>query len=604
MEDLKIENFDVGYDHLVLLKNSTLSLARGRKYGLVAANGLGKSTLLRKMAKREDEFKVIPEYIDMWYVEQEVEGNDTPCLEFVINCDTERLALMKEEDELLNAEEVDEAGQERLQQITERLEEKEAYNAEGRARKILRGLQFEPYMLEQPTKHFSGGWRMRIAFACALFCRPQLMLLDEPTNHLDLYACIWLENYLKQWKNTLLIVSHDQDFLNNVCTDIIHLREQQLFYYRPKGDTDRQSYDHFKHLYREELRVMWKNYEKDLKAYKTQKAKSGTVKVDNNKKSNATKIAEQKKKGRGNEPVANKGKGKRGKGDDDFPTDEISPPDQPPKEYNVEFHFPDPEQLVWPVIKLYEVGFGYKEGTENRLFTGLEFGLGMDTRIALVGRNGAGKTTLLKVMTGELEPTEGNVESNRHLIVGRFNQHFMDKLDGRLTPIQQIQKEFGGVDEVPDKEARAMLGRFNLDGRAHTRPIDTLSGGQKSRVALALICFKHPHILFFDEPTNHLDIESIQALVAAIKDFKGGLILVSHDQRLIRETCETIMVVGDGEAVEYDGEFDEYKEELLEQFLLAEEEEERIAQAAQKQKAAEREAKRKALAERKKKPAE
>lgn len=381
--------FDLGFPGKPLLKNSTLNLNHGKRYGLVAPNGSGKSTLLRAIALRENEFINIPKHFDIHYVEQEVQGDEKSALQTVIEADTERLRLLAEEKRLLESDNVDTG--DRLREIYNRLDAIEAYSAEGRASSILSGLQFTEEMKSRPTSSFSGGWRMRIALARALFRRPTLLLLDEPTNHLDLFAVIWLETYLlTQWKNTLLIVSHDQGFLNHVATDIIHIYQQKLDYYRG-------NYDAFKLIFTEKVESARKNYEKlkkieenekRAKQKKEQKAKASAkasrdIKVIRNKQIGANKKKDQEEE----DP-----KGKL---------------EKPPRDYTVIFDFPDPENLSIPIIQVKEVSFGYSPN--KLLFRDLDFGIDLQSRVALVGPNGTGKTTLLKLLAGDLEPTSGSV---------------------------------------------------------------------------------------------------------------------------------------------------------------------------------------------------
>ena len=394
-DDIRVPNFDISFPKQRLLVDAKLELLAGRKYRLVAPNGTGKSTLLKKIATRQDEFKVVPSHFDVWYVEQEVSGDGRSALQTVLESDQERIRLLAEEKRLEESEDVE--AMDRLTEISDRLDLIEAYNAEGRASAILSGLQFTDTMKQQATETFSGGWRMRIAFACALFCRPTLLMLDEPTNHLDLHASVWLETYLQKWKRTLLIVSHDQEILNTVCTDIIHIHSRRLHYYSPKNP-DTGAYDYFVQRYGEELKVLRREYDRQMKVYRANQS--------------ATQPGKDGKPAKGAKPKA---KGRR-KGDDS--DDEaamkaagLAPPDPPPKDYDVQFEFPDPENPGFPVIKVEKAGFRY-EG-KKPLFGNLDFGVDLDSRIALIGANGAGKSTLMKMIAGELEPTQGEVYINR-----------------------------------------------------------------------------------------------------------------------------------------------------------------------------------------------
>jgi len=240
-----------------------------------------------------------------------------------------------------------------------------------------------------------------------------------------------------------------------------------------------------------------------------------------------------------------------------------------PRDYTVHFDFPDPEKLSIPIIQVNEAFFSYS--SDKPLFNDLDFSVDLDSRVALVGPNGAGKSTLLKLFTGELNPTQGTIYRNKKLVIGRFSQHFVDQLNMDVNPIDYLQSHFK---EYSVQELRGMLGRFGLTGKTHLQSISSLSGGQKSRVVLAEICMRYPHILFLDEPTNHLDIESIDALGEALNDFKGGIILVSHDSRLISQVCSSIWVVGDNTVTEYEGEFEDYRAELVQEFEKKQEEEE------------------------------
>jgi ATP-binding cassette subfamily F protein 1 len=413
------------------------------------------------------------------------------------------------------------------------------HRAERKARKILAGLGFTLEMMERPTRHFSGGWRMRISLARALFVEPTLLLLDEPTNHLDLNAVLWLDEYLQNWKNTLMVVSHDQDFLHSVVTDIISIEDRKLVYYR--GD-----YDSYKSQ-------QGMNFEKRIKEYKQQQKTIKALKS----KGITRKAAEETAKTRV------RAGGKKGRGGAAAETsEEVTASLQlldKPKEYTVNFNFPNPSELAPPVLDIREVSFKYGE-KYPWLFEDVTFGIDQSSRIAIVGPNGVGKSTLLNLIMGDLEATQGEITRNRFLRIGKYNQHFVDVLPMGETPVQFLQRKH----DVRYQEARAILGRFGLEAHAHEIKMTDLSGGQKARVVFASLSKQDSHILFMDEPTNHLDIESIDALADAIAAFNGGVVLVSHDARLIQATdCRLWVIEGDRKVTQWEADFEDYRDSLL-----------------------------------------
>lgn len=535
VNDIKIEKFSISAAGKDLFVNATLNVVAGRRYGLVGPNGHGKTTLLQHLAKR---VLNIPANIDVLLCEQEVQADDTPAVRSVLNSDVKRVKL---EEELARLEEELEKGKDsvagRLNEIHEELRAMGADAAEGRARRILNGLSFTKEMQERPTKDFSGGWRMRVSLARALFLEPTLLMLDEPTNHLDLNAVIWLDSYLQGWKKTLLIVSHDQDFLNNVCTDIIHLNNQKLDYYRG-------NYNDFKKMNVQKRKEMEKAYEKQEKRIKELK-KSGQSK----KQAEAKTKTQAKQKG---------GKQKQAE-QEEIQVEELL---KKPQEYKVIFSFPSPPELSPPILGLYDVTFGYPG--QPKLFENVEFGIDMESRIAIVGPNGVGKSTLLNLMLGKIEPNSGERRCNHRLRIGSYNQHAADQFPYELSSVEYLQKEFN----LDYQDARKNLGRYGLAGHAHTIKIKDLSGGQKARVVFADLSLREPDILILDEPTNNLDLESIDALADAINDFTGGVIIVSHDSRLITETNCQLWVVEDQSIEEIDGDFLDYKQEVLEQLEI------------------------------------
>lgn len=533
--DIKVENFSISAKGNDLFVNASLLIASGRRYGLVGPNGHGKTTLLRHIASRAF---AIPPNIDILYCEQEVVADDTPAVEEVLKADVKRTSLLEECKKLETEQEKGNTSmdvQNRLKEVYEELKAINADSAEPRARRILAGLGFSREMQNRATKNFSGGWRMRVSLAKALFLEPTLLLLDEPTNHLDLNAVIWLDNYLQGWKKTLLIVSHDQSFLDNVCNEIIHLDQQKLHYY--KGN-----YSMFKKMYVQKRKEMIKEYEKQEKRIKELKAHGQSKKQAEKKQKEALTRKQEK----------NRTKVQKNE-EDQGPTELL----QKPREYIVKFSFPDPPPLQPPILGLHNVTFAYPN--QKPLFKSCDFGIDLSSRVAIVGPNGVGKSTFLKLLTADLQPQQGDVRKNYRLRIGRFDQHSGEHLTAEETPSEYLMRLF----DLPYEKARKQLGTFGLVSHAHTIKMKDLSGGQKARVALAELCLNAPDVVILDEPTNNLDIESIDALADAINDYNGGVIIVSHDERLIRETDCTLWVIEDQTINEVDGDFDDYRKELL-----------------------------------------
>ncbi|XP_053302843.1 ATP-binding cassette sub-family F member 1 isoform X2 [Pleuronectes platessa] len=532
--DIKLERFSISAHGKELFINADLLIVAGRRYGLVGPNGKGKTTLLKHIANRA---LSIPPNIDVLLCEQEVVADDTPAVQAVLKADTRRLKLLEEEKRLqARLEKGEDSVAERLEKVYEELRVIGAAAAEAKARRILAGLSFTPEMQNRPTKRFSGGWRMRVSLARALFMEPTLLMLDEPTNHLDLNAVIWLNNYLQGWKKTLLIVSHDQSFLDDVCTDIIHLDNEKLYYYRG-------NYLTFKKMYVQKQKELQKQYDKQEKKLKELKAGG-----------KSTKQAEKQTK----EVLTRKQQRGKKKGGQEEESQDATELLKRPKEYTVKFTFPNPPPLSPPILGLHSVDFGY-DGQKS-LFKNVDFGIDMDTRICIVGPNGVGKSTLLLLLTGKLNPTKGEMRKNHRLKVGFFNQQYADQLNMEEAATEYLMRNFN----LPYQDSRKCLGRFGLESHAHTIQISKLSGGQKARVVFAELSCRQPDVLILDEPTNNLDIESIDALFEAINEYKGAVIIVSHDARLITETHCQMWVVEDSTINQIDGDFDDYKREVLE----------------------------------------
>ncbi|CAH0722373.1 unnamed protein product, partial [Brenthis ino] len=533
--DIKVENFSISAKGKDLFVNATLLVANGRRYGLVGPNGHGKTTLLRHLAQRAFP---LPPHIDILLCEQEVTASDMSAVDTLLESDVKRTELLKECKDLeLQIEKGDLKKQDKLNEVYAELKAIGADSAEPRARRILAGLGFNRAMQDRATKNFSGGWRMRVSLARALYIEPTLLLLDEPTNHLDLNAVIWLDNYLQGWKKTLLVVSHDQSFLDNVCNEIIHLDQQKLFYY--KGN-----YSMFKKMYAQKRKEMIKEYEKQEKRLKEMKAHGQSKKAAEKKQKEVLTRKQEK----------NRSKAQREDEDGPAPAALL----QRPKEYLVKFSFPDPPPLQPPILGLHNVEFNFPG--QKPLFKQVDFGIDLNSRIAIVGPNGVGKSTFLKLLVGELSPIRGELIRNHRLRIGRFDQHSGEHLTAEESPVEYLQRLFG----LQYEKARKALGTFGLAGHAHTIKMKDLSGGQKARVALAELTLMAPDVVILDEPTNNLDIESIDALAEAINQYKGGVVIVSHDERLIRETDCALYVIEDQTINEVDGDFDDYRKELLE----------------------------------------
>lgn len=520
--DIRIESLSVTFHGHDLIVDSELELNYGRRYGLLGLNGCGKSTLLTAIGCRE---LPIPDHMDIYHLSREIEASDMSSLEAVISCDEERLKLEKEA-EILGAQE--DGGGEQLERIYERLEALDAATAEKRAAEILYGLGFNKTMQAKKTRDFSGGWRMRIALARALFINPTILLLDEPTNHLDLEACVWLEETLKNFDRILVVISHSQDFLNGVCTNIIHMQNKKLKFYTGNFDQYIQT--------RSELE------ENQMKQYKWEQEQIASMKEY---------IA---RFGHGSAKLARQAQSKEktlAKMERGGLTEKVV------KDKVLVFRFVDVGKLPPPVLQFVEVTFGYTP--DNLIYKNLDFGVDLDSRVALVGPNGAGKSTLLKLMTGDLVPLDGMVRRHNHLRIAQFHQHLAEKLDMDMSALQYMIKEYPGNEE---EKMRAAVGRFGLTGKAQVMPMKNLSDGQRSRVVFAWLAFRQPHMLLLDEPTNHLDIETIDSLADALNEWDGGMVLVSHDFRLINQVAHEIWVCENQAVTRWEGDIMDFKQHL------------------------------------------
>lgn len=535
--DIIVDKLDIGFHGKTLLENASLQLYYGHRYGLVGANGCGKTTLMNVLGLGEVE---LPREVDYFHLTKEVEASDTvTALQAVLVADTEKQLLEKEMEELATSENSDDATNARLDEIYARLDELEIDTSESRAAKILFGLGFTSEMQGRTTNAFSGGWRMRISLAQALFKNPTFLLLDEPTNHLDIEAVVWLEQYLSKFKKILLMVSHSQDFLNAVCTNIIHMARGGLHYYEGNYDQYIRTREE-KEQHQEKRRAREQDQIASMKDY-IARFGHGSAKLARQAQSKEKTLAKMVRGGLTEAVV---------------------------KDRNITFYIPCGGYLPPPILQFTEVAFAYPGRAP--LFSNLELGLDMDSRICLVGPNGAGKTTLTKLMCRELEPTSGYVAKNAHLTIARFHQHFVDQIDMNLSPLEYMASEFPEI--IQPQPFRAALGRMGVSGQIQMDPMKTLSDGQKSRVVLAWMAFKQPHFLILDEPTNHLDIESIDALADAINEFEGAVVVVSHDLRLIAQIADEIWIVDKGRVDKFQGDIADYKSFVQREVARMEEE--------------------------------
>ena len=498
-DSISINNFSLSVSGKSLFQDSSLIISPGNIYGLIGKNGCGKSSLLKQLSLTN---LFADNKIRVLYVEQELEVSDKNPVDIIFSSNS-KLAYITEqieiiEKEIKNLQDKEEPIYEDdllLENLMNKYQEFQnriiGFNKEaeiGKIKSILYGLGFTHDSMEQSSSIFSGGWRMRISLARALYIEPDLLLLDEPTNHLDLEAIIWLSNYMESWKGIAIIVSHNIGFLNETCSQIMNIENLKLVTYRG-------NYTMFKKLleqkHKNEIKL-YEAYEKKLKEFK---------------KNNSSK-----------------------NGVDEFIKKNLVP--KPEKQYYVKINFQPTNSFKSHVIKLEDICFSY---SDKEILKNVEIGIDMNTRATLVGLNGSGKSTLMKLISGEIKPSSGTVWIQNNLRIGYYNQHFEEQLPMDKTPIEYL------IDRIPDNlkdgnreiTVRSYLGNVKLEGNAHNKKINELSGGQKARVALVKLIFQQPHVLLLDEPTNHLDIETVEALINGLKNFNGGILLITHEPELI-----------------------------------------------------------------------
>ncbi len=517
---LAIDNIVVRIAGREILSGATANLPAGRRIGLVGRNGAGKSTLFNVILGRlhPDDGEVSwPTAWKVGAVAQEAPGTDTSLLETVLEADAERTRLLAEAEH--------ETDGHKLGDIYNRLDAIDAYTAPSRAAEILAGLGFSAEDQERPCKEFSGGWRMRVALAAILFTAPDLLLLDEPTNYLDLEGVLWLENFLQKYRGTILIVSHDRDLLNSSCEFILHLERGKLKLYTG-------GYDTFV-----ETRAAARANDMAF-AKKQDAARAHMQKFVDRFKASAAKAAQAQSRMKMLAKMA---------------TVEV-----PPDEFVAPIKIPPATPASPPLITMDRASVGYEPG--KPILTGLGFRFDPEDRVALLGKNGNGKSTMAKLLAGKLQVMGGEFTPARKLVVGYFAQHQAEELDTTITPIQTLQNL---RPKLTLEQVRTQLGGFGFSADKAQTAVGKLSGGERARLMLALTTLDKPNLLILDEPTNHLDIDARTALLTALNDFDGAVILVSHDRRLIEATADRLLLVADGKVTPFEGDLDDYRKFLL-----------------------------------------
>ena len=517
---LTINGITVRLGGRTILDRATAAIPPGGRVGLIGRNGAGKSTLMKIMIGQldPDEGEIaMPRKTRLGYIAQEAPAGDSTPFETVLAADTERAALIIEAE---TCEDPDHLGH-----VYERLLAIDAYTADARASRILIGLGFDEEMQGRPLDSYSGGWKMRVALAALLFSEPDVLLLDEPSNHLDLEATLWLENFLKGYPGTLVVISHERDLLNNVVDTILHLEGGKVTLYTG-------GYDDFERQRAERVaQLAAAKVQQDA-----QRARLQDYVARNSARASTAKQAQSRAKMLAKmQPIAALA-----------------------EDPSLSFDFPSPTELKPPLITLDMASVGYTEG--NPILRKLNLRIDPDDRIALLGRNGNGKTTLARLLAAQLAPMDGEMHATGKMRVGYFTQYQVEELHGDDTPLQHMTRAMKGA--TPGA-VRAQLGRFGFSGDKAIQRVEKMSGGERARLALALITRDAPHLLILDEPTNHLDVDAREALVQALNGYDGAVILVSHDRHMVELTADRLVLVEDGRAEDYVGSIDDYIDFVL-----------------------------------------
>ncbi|KQV43382.1 MULTISPECIES: ABC-F family ATP-binding cassette domain-containing protein [unclassified Rhizobium] len=501
----------------LLIDQATVSLPAGTKAGLVGKNGAGKSTLFRIITgtmESETGSVSIPKNARIGQVAQEAPGTEEPLIEIVLKADKEREALLREAESATDPH--------RIAEIQTRLADIQAHSAEARAASILDGLGFDYEAQRRPASSFSGGWRMRVALAAVLFSEPDLLLLDEPTNYLDLEGTLWLEDYIRRYPHTVIIISHDRDLLNTAVNSIIHLDQKKLTFYRG-------SYDQFERQRAEAIELQHKARAKNEAARKHLQSFIDRFKAK------ATKARQAQSRVKALERMGTVAA---------VIEDHVHP-----------ITFPEPDkQPASPIIAIQGGAVGYQPG--KPILKGLNLRIDNDDRIALLGSNGNGKSTFAKFISGRLEAQAGDIKLAPSLKIGFFAQHQLDDLRPNESAVEHVRPLMA---DAPEAKVRSRVAQMGLATEKMDTPAKDLSGGEKARLLMGLAAFDAPNMLILDEPTNHLDIDSRNALIEALNDYEGAVILISHDRHLIEATVDRLWLVKDGTVTNYDGDLEDYR---------------------------------------------
>ena len=517
---LTVSNLTYKIGARTILDECDMTIMDNWKVGVVGLNGAGKSTLFKLIAG-----DITPDggtvsmnaKQRMGMVRQDIPEVDTPLIDLVLEANTEMAALWTQTET--------EEDPNKIADIYQKLADMDAYSAPAKASRLLTGLGFTEEQLSEPFSSFSGGWRMRVALAAALFVEPEILLLDEPTNHLDLEAIMWLERYLIDYPHTLLIISHDREVLNKCIDHVVHVDRQKLKMYT-------RNYDTFERERAEALGLQQKMFEKQ------QAERAHMQKFVDRFKAQASKARQAQSRMKALERM-------------DIVNAVIA-------DRAVHFTFPNPPEIASPMISMNHADIGYAPG--QPVLRDVYESIDNDDRIALLGANGNGKSTLMKLIAGKLAPLSGDVHRSNKLRIGYFSQHQTEELDVTSTPYQEMMSLMRKtIPNVPEHKVRAKLGAFGFSHDLANNTIKSLSGGEKARLLFAFMSFDAPHLLLLDEPTNHLDIDAREALVQALNNYEGAIVIVSHDPNMVERVADRLWVVRDGECHHFDGDLEDYR---------------------------------------------